>query len=269
MKALFLDIDGVLQPIGSQERFDHLLELPALLPKLQERISNGFDLYENCCEESWRPGYEYDRFKVFAYDVAAVLWDWEPEAVTLLHQVLEETGAGIVLSSDWRDKGFDECQALPDLQGLGKYFYGMIYCDPMNPDYGAYYPFEEQMEMHEQWDDCRAALWDGLSRIFPEIKREGLSRPARLDLRTVEILEYLDRHSEITAYAAVDDRFLKVGLGAHFVHSNDRHLTPSQAQQLKEALASEDGPYFLPLELKTREFSDWRARCVDHCKYRM
>lgn len=40
MKALFLDIDGVLQPCGRQERFAHIDEIPSLCKQLNETVKN-------------------------------------------------------------------------------------------------------------------------------------------------------------------------------------------------------------------------------------
>lgn len=38
MKALFLDIDGVLQPCGRQERFRHRDEIPSICTELNKTI---------------------------------------------------------------------------------------------------------------------------------------------------------------------------------------------------------------------------------------
>ena len=37
MKVLFLDIDGVLQPCGRQERFEHKDEIPAISAELNKK----------------------------------------------------------------------------------------------------------------------------------------------------------------------------------------------------------------------------------------
>lgn len=42
MKAIFLDIDGVLQPYGNQNRFEHISEVSALAKELNSRLHNDF-----------------------------------------------------------------------------------------------------------------------------------------------------------------------------------------------------------------------------------
>ncbi len=80
--VIFLDIDGVLQPLGSQKRFDHDME------KLREDLAAKFDNDEYL---------EMDR-----YDLAAVYYDWDPDAVERLRKLCIEQQAEIVISSDWR-----------------------------------------------------------------------------------------------------------------------------------------------------------------------
>lgn len=43
MRALFWDIDGVLQPLGRQNRFKHLEEIPGLCREPNRILDNGFD----------------------------------------------------------------------------------------------------------------------------------------------------------------------------------------------------------------------------------
>ncbi|MCL1982880.1 MAG: AAA family ATPase [Clostridiales bacterium] len=81
-KIIFLDIDGVLQPPWMETRFDY--DLKALQKQMAE---------ENQQDEYLR----MDR-----YDIGAVYYDWEPNAVTNLKKLIDWTGAEIVVSSDWR-----------------------------------------------------------------------------------------------------------------------------------------------------------------------
>ena len=76
---IFLDIDGVLQPLSNQKRFDH-------------------------------------------DDIAAVFYDWKPDAVKNLKSLCEKTQAEFVISSDWRSsKTLDMLKLLFKIHGLDIY----------------------------------------------------------------------------------------------------------------------------------------------------
>ncbi|MEE4357528.1 MAG: HAD domain-containing protein [Desulfococcaceae bacterium] len=79
---IFLDIDGVLQPLSSQKRFKHDLE--ELRKKLAEQYGNE----------------EY--LEMDMYDLGAVYYDWDREAVERLRKICTEFEAGIIISSAWR-----------------------------------------------------------------------------------------------------------------------------------------------------------------------
>lgn len=80
---VFLDIDGVLQPISSQDRFNH--DMDALQADLVSRV---------------HPGYR----ELNKYDIAAVRHDWFPAAVDNLKALCaSQRGTQIVVSSSWRD----------------------------------------------------------------------------------------------------------------------------------------------------------------------
>lgn len=80
-KIIFLDIDGVLQPTSSQKRFKHDMN------KLRDRLAQESD-------EKYK---DMDK-----YDIAAVFYDWDPDAVNRLKTLCDKTQAEIVISSDWR-----------------------------------------------------------------------------------------------------------------------------------------------------------------------
>ena len=91
--VIFLDIDGVLQPPSSQKRFKHDLE------ELRRSLADRFD------DEIY--------LGMDKYDLGAVYFDWDSEAVERLHSLCNDFGAGIVISSDWR-----RSKSTPGLQAL-------------------------------------------------------------------------------------------------------------------------------------------------------
>ena len=80
--VIFLDIDGVLQPHGRQDRFNHDLE--ELRVQLAERYQND------------------DYLTMDRYDLGAIYYDWDKAAVEWLRALCVTYGAEIVISSDWR-----------------------------------------------------------------------------------------------------------------------------------------------------------------------
>lgn len=219
MRVIFLDIDGVIQPLGRQERFEHLNEIEEISKTLNQKIP-GFNYYEYVTEEVFPDSYQgaYSR----KCNLAAVLFDWPKDAVKYLGEVLERQNAKIVISSDWRDFGSCTIKAFLAVWGLDKYFYGML---------------------------------DGLSFKEPT---EGQIRARKhfaekfgrytFDERAADIRDYLDSHLEITSYVAVDDRCLGAPVENHFVFFNDgKVIDERRARQMDEILSIEDGPY--PLDM--------------------
>lgn len=80
--VIFLDIDGVLQPGISQKRFSHDLD------KLRERLAIQFK------DEKY--------LSMDKYDLGAVYYDWDKDAVQRLTKLCSAASAEIVISSDWR-----------------------------------------------------------------------------------------------------------------------------------------------------------------------
>ncbi len=100
--VIFLDIDGVLQPPMNQARFKHDLEV--LRRTIAEDFSDGsyFDLDE--------------------YDLGAIYYDWDKEAVELLRNLCQDFGAEIVVISDWRrSKSVDQLKAYFRIHHLDQY----------------------------------------------------------------------------------------------------------------------------------------------------
>jgi len=164
-KIIFLDIDGVLQGYSSQKRFEHMKEMPALQKELSEKHNADYLAYDK-------------------YDVAAVYYDWDPHAVSLIKKILAETGAMIVISSDWRRSGdLQRMKDLFEIHGMGEFVVGMT----RDIEYGK--------SAAKRDDSC----------FYNE--------------RTLEILDYVSENPQIQEFVAIDDLNLSVGLEGHFVHT--------------------------------------------------
>jgi hypothetical protein len=98
MKIIFLDIDGVLQP-DTQKRFDH--DLDALK------------------EEFVKQNREFEALD--KYDIGAVYYDWDKTAIELMKKLCAKTGAGFVISSDWRIKTLKKLKLLFSIHEMDKY----------------------------------------------------------------------------------------------------------------------------------------------------
>ena len=100
--VIFLDIDGVLQPPSEQTRFQHDLE------QLRRSLADRFG------DETY--------LGMDKYDLGAVSYDWDSEAVERLRALCKDFGAGIVISSDWRrSKSTRQLRALFRLHDLHHY----------------------------------------------------------------------------------------------------------------------------------------------------
>ena len=189
MKVIFLDIDGVLQPGSYQDRFEHLAEVSDLAKKLNVKLNNGFDYYKLVGGDK-----EYDnKQQVNKYDIGAVYWDWHPEAVKLLHEVIDKTGAKIVLSTDWRGRGLEEMRGLIDIKGFGKYLYGATYfaAKSYSSTDGELFTSEEMSKQEQEFSKITADIQNGLGKIYPPIEVGYWER--YVNYRTAEVREYLDR----------------------------------------------------------------------------
>ena len=121
--------------------------------------------------------------------------DFDDKAVKVLNEILEETGAEIVVSSDWRLHA--------TLEELGEYYESQgITKKPI-------------------------AVTDIFKDIFPK-EWNAFRFRAELELeRSMEIGHWLENHPEVTHWVAVDD--LDMGpefLSKYFSHSEDEDKNP-------------------------------------------
>jgi hypothetical protein len=252
VKVIFLDIDGVLQPHGRQNRFKHMDGIDELTGQLNRELDYDFD-YIQLCKES--------RFA--SYDIMAVYYDWDMNSVELLSRLLDEEGAKIVLSTDWREKGDDVMKALFAIHHLEKYWYGATDYEP--EQYREITDFSEEAKKQRQsdWDTAQIrmeAFKDLQEKLgekhYPHVIR-GWNDSDYLDFRTVEIREYLDRHPEITDHVTLDDRNISYGLDGHAVITHNI-ITEKDFHQAQAILRQHDGPYPLPTDVKSEKLDAYR-----------
>jgi hypothetical protein len=121
--------------------------------------------------------------------------DFDDKAVKVLNEILEETGAEIVVSSDWRLHA--------NLEELGEYY-------------------ESQGIIKKP-----IAVTDIFKDIFPK-EWNAFRFRAELELeRSMEIGHWLENHPEVTHWVAVDDLDMSPEfLSKYFSHSEDEDKNP-------------------------------------------
>lgn len=114
--------------------------------------------------------------------------DFDEKAIKVLNSILEESGAEIVVSSDWRFHA--------SLEELGDYYesQGII---------------KRPIAITSRTEDVNPELWRVL-RFRADLELE----------RSIEIIDWLQKHPEVTNWVAVDDLDMSVDyLSKHFTHN--------------------------------------------------
>jgi hypothetical protein len=105
--------------------------------------------------------------------------NFDIKAIKILNEILEQTGAEIVVSSDWRLHA--------NLEELGEYYTskGII---------------KKPIAVTDMFKDLYPSEWNGGFRFRADLELE----------RSMEIQHWVDTHSEITHWVAIDDLDMSV-----------------------------------------------------------
>lgn len=202
IKVIFLDIDGVLQPYSSEKRFDYQDKYG--LESLQQKLT----------DELGRDYFQYDK-----YDVAACYCDWDKNSVDRIKRILDETGAKIVISSDWRNKKLpNKMKDFFKIWDMEDYWYAdnCYYYNELD---------KENFEIQKVID-------------YVNMRKEKFNRQC-FDKRSVEILHYINMNKNIINYVAVDDRNLCELPEGHFVKTYN-FITDEQTDKVIQLLNEND-----------------------------
>jgi hypothetical protein len=158
--------------------------------------------------------------------------DFDNKAVKVLNEILEETGAEIVVSSDWRLHA--------NLEELGVYYesQGII---------------KRPIAVTDQFKDVFPKEWNAF-RFRAELELE----------RSMEIGHWLENHPEVTHWVAVDDLNMSPEfLSKYFSNSEDKNpglsnfvLTPRSREGIKQCGVKEKIIKFLTNEEHKPDIQD-------------
>jgi len=184
LKVVFLDVDGVLKPYYAKGRFE--VDREELQKKLTKQLGIDYMIYDR-------------------YDIASAFADWNKDAVERIRNILAETNAKIVVSSDWRSK------KLP---------YRMR-------------DFLRIWDLHEYWyADNEYFNKESMKDAIEYVKKKDEGRNIEPNERAVEILDFVFKHKEITNFVAIDDIDLSKYLEDHFVGT----VNVINTEQMKRAI---------------------------------
>ena len=144
---IFLDIDGVLQPIGSADRFNH--DTNALTKKFAEELDPILET-------------------IHPLDIGAVYYDWHKPSVAYLCSLCSDCKASIVISSNWRyGQTFKQLVALFHIHELHEYVIDVT----GDNDEGRAHEIKDFLDNHPSitkfviFDDIP---FPGMSTLFPQ-----------------------------------------------------------------------------------------------------
>ena len=105
MKAVFLDIDGVVQPYNSEIRYREFPNAKRIITELSEK-------------------HQIDYSKYHVYDVLAAYYDWNKNAIQRIKTVLDATDSKLIIASNWRSiYEPNKMHDLLEIHDLGSYWY--------------------------------------------------------------------------------------------------------------------------------------------------
>lgn len=185
MKVIFLDIDGVIQPFTRPNSFG--TDINKTIDELSEKLNADYHIYG-------------------IHDVMACYLYWDKNAVERIRKIIEETGAKLVISSDWRTTywTYQRPTKMKDflrIHNLDQYYYGQT--ESMYKACGRKNTEEEQK------------MWDELTeKLRKEYGKE-------CHCRIIEIKQFLATHPEVENYVIIDDMDLDFGSDGHFVRTSN------------------------------------------------
>ncbi len=200
MRAVFLDIDGVLLPCvdESQRRF------------LKHKTDGSFS---DLILDLKGKGLFTDRLKSLLEQnqelqntLLAVQWDFDSQSVKNIKELIKATQAGLVISSSWRSYGSAFLRAVLGVHDLEQYLIGTTpYCFNRFDE-------EEGRLLDEKAPALRAEVMERIGKVLAG--RLGYDQVSE---RCVEICSYLLAHRQIDSFVVLDNENLRMAFKDHFV----------------------------------------------------
>lgn len=196
-----------------------------------------------------------ERDRRLMHDMATIWSQWNPDAVERLKNVLDESDAGIVLTSPMRET---YCRMQIQAFFLRYDLDGRVFdmtpspnplIDPRAPVNHSESVLGSDRERFAVYASAMRSIW------------QALRAEARRDVqhRTAEIREYLDRHLEIESFAVVDGMDLSAGLPRGRLVRIGTILNNADTKKLRSILAKPCQAPRLPDAAKGGDFDAFRG----------